>query len=82
MYQQQQAQNPNAGAQQGAQGADNAGAGASDNVYDADFKINPININNGKEDGCAYCSFRDVCYRKPTQINRITTVVKEGDKDE
>ena len=39
MYQQQQAQNPNAGAQQGAQGADNAGAGASDNVYDADYKV-------------------------------------------
>ena len=52
-----------------------------DNVYDANFKISPININNGKEDGCQFCSFRDVCFRKPTQVNRITTI-KEGDQDE
>ncbi|MBP5426847.1 MAG: molecular chaperone DnaK [Clostridiales bacterium] len=37
MYQQQQAQNPNAGA--GAQDGASAGQGANDNVYDADYKV-------------------------------------------
>lgn len=52
-----------------------------DNVYDANFEIKPILINGNKEDGCKYCSMRDVCYKKDNQYNRIQ-ISKEGDEDE
>lgn len=52
-----------------------------DNVYDGKFEIKPININNDKEDGCRYCSFNDVCYKRSNQVNRIM-IVKDGDNIE
>ena len=52
-----------------------------DNVYEANFNIKPILINGNKEDGCKYCSMRDVCYKKDNQYNRIQ-ISKEGDEDE
>ena len=52
-----------------------------DNVYDANFEIKPILINGNQEDGCKYCSFRDVCYKKDNQYNRIQ-ISKVGDEDE
>ena len=49
-------------------------------VYDAKFEISPINIKN-KVNGCDYCKFRDICFRKNDQI-RYIDVSKDGDKFE
>ena len=46
-------------------------------VYDAKFDIKPINLNDGKEDGCKFCPFRDVCYKKESDYNYLYTT--EGD---
>ena len=51
------------------------------NVYEANFEIKPILINGNKEDGCKFCSFRDVCYKKDNQYNRIQ-ISKDGEEDE
>jgi len=50
-------------------------------VYDANFEIKPININDKKEDGCQFCHFRDVCYMTEENYNYIYTKDDKGDDD-
>lgn len=38
------------------------------NVSNGDFKIYPIKIEN-KKDGCEYCKYKDICFRKPKDYN-------------
>ena len=51
-----------------------------DNVYDSNFEIAPIYIEK-RENGCKFCKFRDVCYRKDNQYKYIT-MNEEGDENE
>ena len=48
-------------------------------VYDANFEIKPININDGAEDGCQYCPFHDVCYMTDDNYNYINNKNVKGD---
>lgn len=52
-----------------------------DKVSDGIFDIFPIKINN-KADGCEYCSYKDICYRKFKDFNYQTIKKKVGDEDE
>ena len=49
-----------------------------DNVYEGNFKINPIFIKD-KEDGCKYCSFKDVCFKKQSDVK---VIIRDGDNSE
>lgn len=50
-----------------------------DKVVEGDFKIQPIDINYGKQTGCQFCDYRDICYRKQTNFKRV--VVDAGGDD-
>lgn len=52
-----------------------------DNVADGDFKINPIKIGN-IEDGCKFCEYKDICFRKPKDFNYQEIKVKEKGTDQ
>ena len=49
------------------------------NTYDGKFDISPISVDDGKEDGCKFCNFKDVCYRKYYQYRYKYTKNVEGD---
>ena len=53
---------------------------AVDKVSDASFDINPIKIDK-QFDGCDYCNFKDVCYRKFKDYN-YQKITKEVEEDE
>lgn len=52
-----------------------------DNVSDGDFKINPIKIEK-HADGCDYCPYKDICFRKFKDFNIQHIKTKRGDEDE
>lgn len=54
-----------------------------DNVCDGNFDIKPIKIY-GQTDGCQYCEYKDVCYRKYKDFNiqEIKKDSKGSDNDE
>lgn len=52
-----------------------------DNVSDANFAIHPINIVS-KANGCDYCTYKDICYRKYKDINYQQIAKKGGNEDE
>ena len=52
-----------------------------DKVSDGDFKIHPIKIE-GKANGCDYCDYKDVCFRKFKDFNYQTLKATGGDEDE
>lgn len=54
---------------------------AIDNVSDGMFDIKPIKIEK-HADGCDYCNFKDVCYRKFKDYNYQVVKKKEVDEDE
>ena len=39
------------------------------NTSDAQFDISPI--KDDKINGCDYCNYKDICFRKPSDINYI-----------
>ncbi len=43
---------------------------ASDRILQADFSINP-KVIEGKNVSCAYCKYRDICYRRERNIEYI-----------
>ena len=43
---------------------------ASEKVYNAQFNINPKQLK-GKNVGCAYCKFKDICYMKHDNIEKL-----------
>ncbi|MCH5166853.1 MAG: PD-(D/E)XK nuclease family protein [Erysipelotrichales bacterium] len=49
-----------------------------DKVSDGDFKIHPIKIE-GKADGCDYCDYKDICFRKFKDFNYQTLKAPGGD---
>lgn len=53
---------------------------AIDNVCDGKFDIKPIKIEK-HADGCDYCNFKDVCYRKFKDYNYQEIKKKEVDVD-
>lgn len=53
---------------------------AIDNVCDGKFDIKPIKIEK-HADGCDYCNFKDVCYRKFKDYNYQVIKKKEVDVD-
>lgn len=54
---------------------------AIDNVSDGIFDIKPIKIDK-HADGCQYCNFKDVCYRKFKDYNYQTISKTEVTEDE
>ena len=48
------------------------------NVSDAKFDIKPISIKN-KIEGCNYCKYRDICYKRESDTNIIQLTSEEGD---
>ncbi len=50
-----------------------------DDILDADFQINP-KVINGKNVSCAYCEYKDICFRKEEDINYINEERKEVGK--
>ena len=54
--------------------------GVIDKVANGEFKINPLKID-GKADGCNYCKYKDICYRKYKDFN-IKEISKEDKQDE
>ena len=46
---------------------------AAQNIIDAKFDINPKEIN-GKNYGCEYCSYKDICYMKNDDIVSLPVV--------
>ncbi|MDE6292527.1 MAG: hypothetical protein K2L98_02470, partial [Bacilli bacterium] len=51
-----------------------------DKVVEAKFDIKPIDIDSGKVSGCKFCEYRDICYRRPNDINKVIT--SKGDDDD
>ena len=49
------------------------------NTCDSKFDIAPINVNDKQEDGCEYCNFKDVCYKRYYQYRYVYTKQVEGD---
>ena len=49
------------------------------NTCDSKFDISPINVNDKQEDGCEYCNFKDVCYKRYYQYRYVYTKQVEGD---
>ncbi len=52
-----------------------------DNVSDGIFNVSPIKIDK-IADGCEFCEYKDVCYRKFKDFNIQILSTKEGDDDE
>ena len=53
------------------------------NTSDGDFKINPF--KDKYHDGCDYCKYRDICFRRDSDIRNVTIVddnTEEGDTNE
>lgn len=50
-------------------------------VSEGKFEIKPINIE-GKYDGCSFCSYKDICFKRPGDINYQYIKKKEGDENE
>lgn len=53
------------------------------NTSDGNFKINPF--KDRYHNGCDYCKYRDICFRKDSDIRNVTIVdnnTEEGDTDE
>lgn len=48
-----------------------------DKVVEAKFDIKPIDINYGTVNGCKFCEYRDICYRRPKDINKV--IISKGD---
>lgn len=46
---------------------------ASKNILDAKFDINPKEIN-GKNIGCSFCKYKDICYMKPKDIMKLKEI--------
>ena len=44
-----------------------------------DYQINP-KVINGKNVSCAYCEYKDICFRKEEDINYINEERKEVGK--
>ena len=55
--------------------------GAFGDVSEGKFEIKPINIE-GKYDGCSFCSYKDICFKRPGDINYQYIKKKEGDENE
>lgn len=53
-----------------------------DSVVDGKFDINPIKINSKYVDGCKYCLYKDICFRKPKDFNYQEVVVTGGNDNE
>ena len=51
---------------------------AVDNILGAKFDIAPKNINGNRYNSCTYCKYRDLCYRKDSDI----VYISQGDTDE
>ena len=43
---------------------------ASEKVYNAEFNINPKQLK-GKNIGCKYCKYKDICYMKHDNIEKL-----------
>ena len=43
---------------------------ASEKVYNAEFNINPKQLK-GKNIGCEYCKYKDICYMKHDNIEKL-----------
>lgn len=54
---------------------------AIDSVCDGKFDISPIKIEK-HADGCEYCDYKDICYRKFKDFNIQKLKPKEEDIDE
>lgn len=52
-----------------------------DNVSDGLFNISPIKIEK-YADGCDFCEYKDICFRKFKDFNIQVLNTKEGDEDE
>lgn len=52
-----------------------------DNVAEGNFKINPIKIDK-YADGCDYCPYKDICFRKFKDYNIQYIKQKGGEEDE
>lgn len=52
-----------------------------DNVADGNFKINPIKIDK-YADGCDYCPYKDICFRKFKDYNIQYIKQNGGEEDE
>lgn len=50
-----------------------------DKVVEAKFDIRPIDINYGKVNGCQFCEYRDICFRRANDFNKV--VISKGDDD-
>jgi ATP-dependent helicase/DNAse subunit B len=51
------------------------------NTSDANFDIRPI--KDDKVDGCAFCDYKDICFKKPSDIKYINNYDnEEGDTNE
>lgn len=49
---------------------------ASNKILDADFSINPKEID-GKLEGCKFCKYNDICYMKNADIVKLKHIPKE-----
>lgn len=49
-----------------------------DKVVEAKFDIRPIDINYGNVVGCKFCEYRDICFRRANDFNKVVT---KGDDD-
>ena len=50
-----------------------------DKVVEAKFDIKPIDIDYGRVNGCQFCEYRDICFRKASDFKMVTT--SKGDDD-
>lgn len=56
--------------------------GAIDNVGNALFSIHPIKVESKNIDGCKYCQYKDICFRKFKDFNYKVVNKKGGDEVE
>ena len=52
-----------------------------DNVSDALFDIHPIKAEK-RADGCAYCKYSDVCFKKPKDCNYQEVKKESGETED
>ncbi|MCX4365192.1 MAG: PD-(D/E)XK nuclease family protein [Bacilli bacterium] len=50
-----------------------------DKVVEAEFDIRPIDIDYGQVNGCKFCEYRDICYRRVSDFNKVIT--SKGDEE-
>jgi len=50
-----------------------------DKVVEAKFDIKPIDIDYGKVNGCKFCEYRDICYRRLSDFNKV--IANKGDEE-